>query len=282
MEPSTNSSLYVATASFSARRGPRADTVAQEIAGLKTRIYALENPTVAAVSNVTKTGNDPEQCALIRQYYQDCITEKGLHGWDFTTTVMKGINLPIFQYILERFRLKEAEAFNPARPLHKMTLTKTKLVKTRIRRNFEGLKFADRKRRTHSVEELGELARKKNQAARLTAKFKRRKDNFLKYEADIVQKFHPKESCRAFLVKGYMSEDEDDQVNDQGQALSYTSLRPSWRSDQLNEMFDELDSPSGQRNVGRPLPRRIRQVPSLSVPFEQIGRLPSWGVRDGI
>lgn len=62
MEPSTNSSLYVATASFSARRGPRADTVAQEIAGLKTRIYALENPTVAAVSNVTKTGNDPEQC----------------------------------------------------------------------------------------------------------------------------------------------------------------------------------------------------------------------------
>lgn len=82
---------------------------------------------------------------------------------------MKGINLPIFQYILERFRLKEAEAFNPARPLHKMTLTKTKLVKTRIRRNFEGLKFADRKRRTHSVEELGELARKKNQAARLTA-----------------------------------------------------------------------------------------------------------------
>ncbi|KAI7892818.1 uncharacterized protein EV154DRAFT_561933 [Mucor mucedo] len=219
MEPSTSSSVYVATASFSARRGLRADTVAQEIAGLKTRIYALENPTVAAVSNVTKTGNDPEQC-----------------------------------YILEQFRLKKAEAFNSARPLHKMTLTKTKLVKTRIRRNFEGLNFANRTRRTHRVEELGELGRKKNQAARLTAKFRRRKDNFLKYEENIGQKFHPKKN----------------------------SLRPSWRSDQLNEMFDELDSPSGQRNVGRPLPRRIRQVPSLSVPFEQIGRLPSWAVRNGI
>ncbi|KAG2191174.1 hypothetical protein INT47_007911 [Mucor saturninus] len=243
MEPSTNSSRYVATSSFSARRGPRTDTLAEDIAGMKIRLYNLENPTGAGVSNVIKTGNDPEQC---------------------------------------QFRLKEAESFNPARPLHKMTLKKTRHIKTRVRRNFEGLKYADRMRRTRSVEERGELARKKNQAARLTAKFKRRKDNFLKYEADIVQKFHPKESCRAFLVKAYMSEDEDDQVNDQGQALSYTSLRPSWRSDQLNEMFDELDSPSGQRNVGRPLPRRIRQVPSLSVPFEEIGRLPSWGVRNGI
>lgn len=82
---------------------------------------------------------------------------------------MGGINLPILLYIVEQFRLKEAESFNPARPLHKMTLKKTRHIKTRVRRNFEGLKYADRMRRTRSVEERGELARKKNQAARLTA-----------------------------------------------------------------------------------------------------------------
>lgn len=62
MEPSTNSSRYVATSSFSARRGPRTDTLAEDIAGMKIRLYNLENPTGAGVSNVIKTGNDPEQC----------------------------------------------------------------------------------------------------------------------------------------------------------------------------------------------------------------------------
>lgn len=44
-------------------------------------------------------------------------------------------------------------------------------------------------------------------------------------------------------------------------------------------MFKELDSPTGQRNPGRPLSRRIRQVTS-SVPIHVLASLPSWGVRD--
>ncbi|KAI7896595.1 uncharacterized protein EV154DRAFT_547247 [Mucor mucedo] len=112
-----------------------------------------------------------------------------------------------------------------------------------------------RQAQTLDLEEVRLHARTRNQRARLSAKLRRRKVNFLANEEAIVTRFHPKESCMVFLEAAYMSEDEDNVTNEHGQAISYTTLRPSWRTDELNNMLSELDSLHGHRNPGRHLPR---------------------------
>lgn len=82
---------------------------------------------------------------------------------------MQGVNLVIYNYILEEFRKEELASFHPPRPLHKMSKKKTDLIKMRMRNNFDGLKVASRLRRTLTVDERREIARVKNQKARLNA-----------------------------------------------------------------------------------------------------------------
>ncbi|KAI7897172.1 uncharacterized protein EV154DRAFT_597570 [Mucor mucedo] len=254
------------------------DTMAEELADLRERLDLLENPPVADRNGPITTGTDTEMSAAIRQHYRDYITENGICGWDFSMSLMNGVNHLILKYILRQFERQEIAQLNSLHRLHKMSITKEKCIKLRVRRNFEGQKRAWTQANTLNDEERRIISRDRNQRSRLTAKITRRRKNFRLFEADIVELFHPKESCKAFLKKEYMSEDEDDQLNRHGQTISYTTLRPSWRSTQLNKMFEELDSPAGRRTAGRPLPRNIREVVS-SLPTETLARLPSWGVR---
>ncbi|KAI7887939.1 uncharacterized protein EV154DRAFT_566937 [Mucor mucedo] len=111
-----------------------------------------------------------------------------------------------------------------------------------------------------------------------TSKLRRRKINFLANEEVIVARFHPKESCRVFLEAAYMSEDEDNVTNEHVQSISYTSLRPSWRTDKVFVKAvtnNHLDSLHGHRNPGHPLHRTVRVVRSV-LPIEKLANLPSW------
>ncbi|KAG2208160.1 hypothetical protein INT47_010522 [Mucor saturninus] len=125
-----------------------------------------------------------------------------------------------------------------------------------IRRKFEGQR----------VRFLAAQNLKLEQVHLRAQKLRRRKVNFLANEDAIVARFHPRESCKVFLESAYMSEDEDNQTNEHGQAISYTTLRPSWRTD---EAFLKLKPWTSFASYGQ-----SRQI--------GFAKLPSWGVRDVI
>lgn len=107
--------------------------------------------------------------AAIRQHYQDYVTANNIVGWDFSTTLLRGVNLLIVQYILEMFRRQERDSFHPPRPLHALSDNTRRILQLRIRRNFEGHRVQFRQAQTLNLEEARLRARSRNQRARLSA-----------------------------------------------------------------------------------------------------------------
>ncbi|KAI9021540.1 hypothetical protein CLU79DRAFT_753730 [Phycomyces nitens] len=125
------------------------------------------------------------------------------------------------------------------------------------------------------VPELREAKKTANRRGnRKTELFKRRKRTFVKHKEAVERRFN--RDASGVFHRDVMSDDETDME------ITVRVLRPNWRSDELNELFDFLDM-LAKKDLGKKasqLKTRHYVVIQKTIPRGLVAKIPAWSKRE--
>ncbi|KAG2190795.1 hypothetical protein INT47_011473 [Mucor saturninus] len=177
-----------------------------------------------------KIGTDPQQSALLRTFYNNACRELTLPAWDPNSSLLTGTNLDIYNNILNQFRLEDIRIYGLP-DTHQLGATQASDLITRIRSHMENKRRRFRRNQRQTAAEIQQAAVVSNIRSRMATKLKRRSKNFKRFQQIMEETLRISSGdCQAVLDTAYMSEEENDAVNEHGLATSLIKLSPSWRS----------------------------------------------------
>ncbi|KAI7887848.1 uncharacterized protein EV154DRAFT_519633 [Mucor mucedo] len=204
------------------------------------------------------------------------MSKNNSRGWLFGFSLLSMENIALHDHLLEKVRLHDN--YSAHLPEHTpFIVARKRFVKEKIRHHYEHL-ADNEKKKTWDEDKLKLLAENNRRKSRMQTKMRRRKAAFARYKDAFELKYGP--DCEEFVDRAYMSEEENNELDEYGNALNFFNLVPKWRTPKLQEFVNELDKPilaikpsACKRCTRTPIPEE-----TTSVPLDILATLPSWGV----
>ncbi|KAG2192429.1 hypothetical protein INT47_000323 [Mucor saturninus] len=217
---------------------------------------------------------------LIRDSYKDYVAIEKLPGWLLNYSTLSKENIVMHDYLLETVRKHDNRVAN----LHENTpflSARRKFVKAKVRSHYMHLRDVENQK-SWDAGRIRAAALANRQKSRMQTKMRRRRGNFAKYKLAFEAKYG--EDCGTFVDRAYMSEEDEDILDEHGNALTFLNRVPIWRTDKLQAFVHELDKPSMKLkpSANKLCIRTAKPAEDTTVSLDILATLPRWGVETSV